>query len=77
MGEPTGLLERPVRSPSSLEWPAGLCLQSKFTDLIQSFKSNVFSIYCWSLELINFRVFSGNLLILSANGNIRHSIHRQ
>ena len=36
-----------------------------------------FSVCGWLLELTYFRFFSGNLLILSANGNICHSIHRQ
>ena len=37
----------------------------------------VFSNYGWLSELTYFRFFSGNLLILSANGNICHSINRQ
>ena len=72
----------------SLERPANLCLQSKITDLILSFQipcgsmdtlfaSRIFSVYAWLSELTYFRFFSGILLILSANGNICHSIHRQ
>ena len=41
-GELTGLLEWPVNLSPSLEWPVNLCLQSKITDLILSFKSHVF-----------------------------------
>ena len=76
----TGVTSGP---PPSLEWPVGLCLQSKITDLILSFKSHehaflptYFSVYGGLSELTYFR-FSGNLLILSANQNISHSIHSQ
>ena len=73
-GELTGLLE----------WPVGLCLQSKITELIlsqaeiwTSSLSHVF--FCLWLVIGTYilPVFSGNLLIFSANGNICHSIHRQ
>ena len=76
-GELTGLLE----------WHACLCLQAKITDLI--FFSSPMRIYEYPLRpriflfmtgyrnLHNSWVFSGNLLILSANRNICHSIHRQ
>ena len=85
--ELTGLLERPAGLSPSLERPLDLHLQSKITDLIFSLKSqteiwtsslpHVFSVYGWLSELTYFRFFSGNLLILSANRNICHSIHRQ
>ena len=54
--------------------------QSKITDLILSLNSHaeiwtclfahVFSVYGWLSELTYFRFFSGNLLILSENGNM-------
>ena len=80
-------LERPADLSPLLERPADLCLQSKITDLIffsspmrkyeQPHCLTYFSVYGWLSELTYFRFFFGNLLILSANGNICHYIHRQ
>ena len=71
------LLERPADHSSSFERPLDLCLQPKISDLILSFKfhehassSTYFSVRGWLSELTYFRFFFGNLLILSANGNM-------
>ena len=76
-------LERPADLSTTLERPANLHLQFKFTDLILSFQ-----LPCGSMNILfapriflfadgyRNRFFSGNLLILSANGNNYHSIHR-
>ena len=60
-------LERSADLSPSLERPADLCLQSKITDIILSFRipcgnmnilfANVFSVYCWLSELTYFRLF--------------------
>ena len=70
-----------------LEWPADLCLESRIIDLILSFhvwceNMNILfasRIFCLWLVIGTYKLlfFSGNLLILSANGNISHSIHRR
>ena len=52
------------------------CLLKFHAEIWTSSSPHVFSVYGWLLELTSFRV-SGNLLILSANGNICHFIHRQ
>ena len=75
-------------SSPSLERSVDICLQSKITDLILSFQvpfgsmnilfiSRIFLFMggYWNLNTSSF--FPGNLLILSANGNICHSVHRQ
>ena len=81
------LLKRPADLSPSFERPLDLCLQSKITDLILSLQvpwgymnilfAHVF--FCLWLVIWTYILpfFSGNLLILSANGNICHSIHRQ
>ena len=73
--------------PASIKWSAGLCLPSIITDLILSFQvpcGNMIiffasRIFCLWLVIGTYLLpfFPGNLLILSANGNICHSIHRQ
>ena len=84
---PLPLLERPgdVRLRLSNQWVSAfspelqtLCCLLKFNAGIWTcFFAHVFFCLWLVIRTYILRFFSGNMLILSANGNIYHSIHRQ
>ena len=53
------------------------CLFKSHANIWISSSPTYFSVYGWLSELAYLRFFPCNLLILSANRNICHSIHRQ
>ena len=50
------------------------CLFKSHTEIWTRLVVHIFSVYSWLSELTYFCFFPGNLLILSTNGNICHSI---